>query len=360
MESYRCIEVKSFLDKRKFLKFPSTLYTEDDCPQNYNTEKLLLNKKHPLSNDIEIFPYIVLNEHDKVVCRSMMTYYKDDNTAYVGFFESHKNIPAVRKMFEIIEEKAIKDGKTKILGPIDVSIYINYRFKVDRFDKTYTSEPYNKDYYAWLWEHIGFNVCDNYISNQLRKVEEGDIDARLERIYHRYKDRGYKFISPTDETYNQCLNDVYDLMMNLYADFSGFKKLTREQFIHLYTQMKAVMNFNMVKLVYNTESKPCAFCICLPNYDNLLRGKLSFSKIARIQELKENPTEYVVLYLGARPESVGLGGALIHLIRNELYKNGCTSIGALIKEGNVTGQMYEDLYVDKFNYVLLEKEFGVI
>ena len=356
MESYRCIEVKSRTEKKMFLDFPSNIYFDGDCPQDYKTEKLILDKKHPISCDIEIFPYIVFNEANVVVCRCILTYYKDDPVAYVGFFEAYQNVPAVRKMFCRVEKKALKDGKNKIIGPIDASIYINYRFKVDRFDKTYTSEPYNKNYYAWLWERAGFAVCDKYMSNQIRQVQESDIDEKLKRIYERYVKRDYQFVSPTDKTYEKCLEDVYCLMMKLYKNFSGFKMLTKEQFMELFMSLKKVLNFSMVKIVYNKDIEPCAFCICVPNYGRLTKGKLTLKKIKKIKELKNNPNEYVVLYLGADTGSVGLGGALVHLIRNELYKNKCTSIGALIKEGNVTGKMYEGLYVDQFNYVLLEKK----
>ena len=40
--------------------------------------------------------------------------------------------------------------------------------------------------------------------------------------------------------------------------------------------------------------------------------------------------------------------------KNKLYQNKCTSIGALIHEGNITGELYKDLYTDKFKYELFQ------
>lgn len=358
MKKYRCIEVKSKKHKRMFLDFPSRVYIDGDCPQDIKTEKQILNGTHVISTDIEVFPYIMIDETNGVVCRCLMTYYKNDPVAYIGFFESFNDSNAVKTMLLFIERKAKKDGKEKLLGPIDCSIYINYRFKIDRFDKTYTSEPYNKKYYKELWEKAGFEICDKYVSNQLRKVEREDIDERLKRICDRYRERGYDFISPNTELFQDYLEDVYELMMKMYSGFSGFKKLTKEQFIDMYMPLQKVMDFDMVRLVYNQDLKLCAFCICLPNYGDLTRGKITLRKVMKIKKIKKNPTEYIVLYLAADTGSVGLGGALIHDVRNILYRKGCTSIGALIKEGNVTGKMYEDLYTDKFNYVLLEKNLN--
>ena len=358
LKTYHCIEVKSAKHKKMFLDLPSRIYLDGDNPQNYKTEKQILNVTHPISSDIEVFPYLILDCENRPICRCLMTYYKDDPVAYVGFFESFHDAGAVKTMLLFVERKAKEDGKTKLLGPIDCSIYINYRFKIDRFDKTYTSEPYNKKYYKDLWEKAGFEVCDKYVSNQLRRVEKEDIDERLRKIYDRYEKKNYEFLSPTKELFDEYLSDVYDLMMKLYSNFSGFKMLTKEQFLTMYMPLQDVMNFDMVKLVYNADAKLCAFCICLPNYGDLTLGKLTLSKIRKIKKIKKEPTEYVVLYLGADTDSIGLGGALIHYVRNLLYKNGCTSIGALIHEGNVTGRMYEDLYTDQFNYVLMSKSIA--
>lgn len=55
-----------------------------------------------------------------------------------------------------------------------------------------------------------------------------------------------------------------------------------------------------------------------------------------------------------RKHSPGLGGALMHSIRNELYKNQCTSIAALIHEGNMPQQVYTMLHTEQFKYSLFE------
>jgi hypothetical protein len=288
------------------------------------------------------------------MCRCLLTYYENDPVGYVGFFEARNNLSAVRELFQSVYRKAQADGKNRLIGPIDASIYVNYRFKVNRFDKTYTGEPYNKSYYPALWEKCGFDICDKYVSNQLRKVEDNDSDVRLERIYMRYLNKGYQFVSPTAKDFAAHLHNVYYLMMELYSGFSGYKYLSESQFIQMFAPIKKILNFDMVKLAYK-DGELQAFCIAIPNYGALTKGKMSFSKLLKIYKIRKKPSEYVILYLGANRSSVGLGSALIHHIRNILNKNQCTSIGALIKEGNLTGELYKDLYVDKFNYVLFEK-----
>lgn len=354
MNTYSCQEVNDRKLQTLFLQLPRRLY-DRDCPQDIKTEKQLLQGKHPLSDCFEVIPFVTTDASGRALCRCMLTYYPDDETAYLGFFEAEENPAAVQAMLCHVEARAAADGKRALLGPVDASIYINYRFKLDRFDKTYTGEPYNKPYYPALWESCGFDLCAQYSSNQLRRVRSEDIDPRLSRLYDRFIARGYRFVTPRRREFGRYLADIHESMMRLYAGFTGYKPMSRAQFLSMFSYLKYVLNFDMVKLVYK-EDKLKAFGICLPNYGVLTRGRITLPKLLKLLKLRAKPEEYIILYVGAEPGSSGLGGALVHEIRNSLYKNGCTAIGALIKEGNVTGEVYDILYTDRFRYALLRKE----
>ena len=234
---YKCISVLRGSEKVCFLTLPGKLYRDDVCPQNYDEEELLLDGIHPLSDEFFFLPYIVVNGFHRTICRCAVTYYPNDNTAYLGFFESYENEDAVKVMFEAVERDARKRGITKIVGPVNASIFIGYRFKVDNFDRVYTGEPYNKPYYKELWEKFGFKVSDTYVSNFLRRVTEKDNDELLQRIYNRYERKGYKVVNPTKRTFKKCLTDIYALMMDLYSGFSGYKMISQKQFLKMYFRL---------------------------------------------------------------------------------------------------------------------------
>ena len=353
MKTYRCQVAADKKLQKLFLRLPKKLYGAD-CPQDRKTEIQLLKGIHPLSGSFQVIPFVTTDEDGEVLCRCMLTYYPGEIRAYLGFFEAYYDLGAVKEMLRIVENRAILDGKKELIGPVDASIYIGYRFKTDRFDKTYTGEPYNKPYYPELWEKFGFTVCDRYLSNRIRVVEQEDIDPRLSFLHERYERRGYRFLRADPREFDRYLGDIWQSMMELYSGFTGFQRLSREQFFALFSDLKSVLNFDMVKLVYR-EDKLRAFGICLPNYGSLTRGKRTPWKLLQILRLRRNPKEYVILYVGADPSAPGLGGALAHEIRNSLYRNRCTSIGALIKEGNVTAAVYDALYTEQFHYVLFTK-----
>lgn len=356
MKEYVCIDKKDPKTEKLFLRLPSLLY-KNDSPQDIKTERALLKGTHPLSLDVNVFPFVVIDRAGNPVCRCLLTYYPNDPVAYVGFFEAFNEAEAVTELFAAVEKKALSDEKKELLGPFNTSIYIGYRFKANYFDRTYTSEPYNKDYYTALWERLGFSVRDRYVSNQVRRVEKEDVDPLLGKLYERFILRGYDFTSPTKKSFKKCMRDVHCAMMRLYTDFSGFKPITEEQFLKLFLPLRRVLNLDMVKLAYK-DGELRAFAIAIPNYRYLARGRLTLGKLIRIMRIKRKPDEYVVLYMGADPFAFGLGGALAHSLRNSFYESGCTSIGALIKEGQVTGEMYNSLYTDKFEYVLLSKKIN--
>ena len=62
------------------------------------------------------------------------------------------------------------------------------------------------------------------------------------------------------------------------------------------------------------------------------------------------------MYLGVEKEHLGLGRALAESMKEELKKNGATSIGALIKTGNANKVYFKELIKDEYKYVLLYKK----
>jgi hypothetical protein len=141
--------------------------------------------------------------------------------------------------------------------------------------------------------------------------------------------------------------------MESYSGFTGFKSVTETQFLELFSGLRKIANYDMMKLAYK-DGKIHAFAIALPNYGDLTLGKLTIFKLIKMLKIKKNPEEYVILYVGA-DKTAGIGSAIMHHLRDLLYQNQCTSITALIKEGNLTGKVYSDLYMDTVEYELFEK-----
>lgn len=340
---------------QKFLELPRRLYTKKERMQKPEEELQILQGTHVLSHYFQIFPLLVLNEHGSAVSRAILTIYPGDPVAFLGFFESEEQEGAVDLLFKKAERIAKKHNCYRIVGPIDASFWICYRLKINHFDRSYTGEPYNKDYYLRLWQHAGYAITERYYSNHYGTIAPAYQNPLFaSRLAQKYA-QGYQIISPAKDTFDRTLCEVYDLLIELYKTFPAYKPITLEEFIALYGYLKELIYYPMVKMAYYQE-KPVGFFISIPDYGNIVYGTLSPFDYLRILKIRRKPRAYVMLYMGIDASHHGLGKAMAEAIKQELQQSGVPSVGALIRKGNINKDYFQELIDYEYEYVLLAKE----
>lgn len=359
-DNTKVIVCKTPKEKQDFLDLPKRIYEDTFSPQDRKLEEKLLKGKHVLSHRFTVIPVLMYQtaySNYIPLSRCIITLYENDDNAYIGLFDSVDNYYIYKKFLSEVEKKCKKLGKKKIIGPVDASFWINYRFKYrsdNKFTDSYSGEPYNKIRYTQMWLDAGFDISETYISNMYRQIQEGDKSAKCELRIRQMKDRGYKFRNCSYKTFDKDLKIVYKLMINLYSTFPTFKHIEWIEFKQLFSYLKYILNYSMTWIV-EKDSEAVAFFICVPNYHKMNLETTLISKLITFLKLRKKPEEYVMLYMGVDKKALGLGSALAGLTKEELYKNGCTSIGALVHGSKPTGNYYKDLIVGKTEYVLLEK-----
>lgn len=342
---------------RKFLELPGRLYSRKELMQKPEEERQILTGTHILSHYFTIFPFLVLDENDAPVSRALLTVYPDDTDAFLGFFESEENGEAVALLFKKAEETARVQHCRRIVGPVDASFWIRYRFKVNCFDHTYTGEPCNKEYYAALWRKAGYEITEKYYSNHYRIVERSHSNPLYASRLTDKLQEGYRIVSPSKETFDSTLNEVYDLLIELYRSFPAYKRITREEFVSLYSYLKLLIRYPMVKMAYYQE-KAVGFFISIPDYQNMVYQKLTPLNILRILFTRAKPKSYVMLYMGIDDAHHGLGKAMAEAIKMELSACGLPAVGALIRQGNINRDYFRELIDYEYAYVLLSKDLS--
>jgi len=342
---------------KDFIQLPSQLY-KSECPQDRNTELNILNNKHVLSDTFEIMPFVAYKidkNKEIVVARCIVTLYKEDEIGYIGFFECIDSRYVCSKLFEKVEDYIRSKNKTKIVGPVDSSFWIKYRFKHKStliFSETYTGEPYNKIYYTDLWRECGYNISDTYESNFYRLIEKDDMSEKLSNRLNMLNNKGYKIVKLKRRNFNKDIIKIYKLIKETYKNFPIYKDITQEQFVKLFKNLKYILNFSMVKLVYK-DGNAVGFIINIPNYNTCNINNINILKLLKIR-LK--PKEYIIMYIGVKREHLGIGSALAEDTKRELYNKKCTSIGALVHKGKASGGYYKELIEHRTEYVILTKE----
>lgn len=359
--AYRSVSGCTDEVKRRFLGLPRRLYDKADYVQNIGLEKELLNGTHILSKYFSILPIVVLDGTGQTVSRCILTFYEGDPCAYIGFFDSVDDTGASDLLFAAAERHAAQRGKTKLAGPLNASFWIGYRLKTNRFGTVYTGEPYNKAYYAALWERAGFAVCDRYYSNELRIPTEADSSMKCRQRLQEIRSAGYMIRSPDRHTFERDLREVYRILIRSYSRFPMFKRIKEEEFYQMFMSLKMVLDYDLVKLAYR-EGILTGFFICIPDYGNLTHQGSALSNLPRLLWHKycRRKRRYVLLYLGIDPKHPGVGAALAEVIKQELVKKKASSIGALIHQGNISGGFYKELAVSRYEYALFAKKIDVV
>ena len=70
-----------------FLALPKQIYQPDHLMQSEEEELALIEGSHPLSADIDTYAFIGYVDGRPSI-RGLLTFYPDDEAAYLGFFES--------------------------------------------------------------------------------------------------------------------------------------------------------------------------------------------------------------------------------------------------------------------------------
>lgn len=341
--------------KTQFCYLPQRLYTKQEITQDEVTERAILEGTHLLSHYFEAHGLLVLDENGFTRSRGILTIYPGDETAYFGFFESDDELGACQCLLDRACKLAKEKDCKKIIGPVDASFWIRYRFKSNHFESSYTGEPYNKPYYTQLWAQCGFQISEEYFSNRYQKVQKGYENEQFQKRLQAKLSEGYEIKSPTKHIFDKTLVEVYDLLIELYRSFPAYKYVTREEFVQLYGYLKHILRYNMVKMAYD-HGKAVGFFISIPNYKNVVYGRLSVIDLVKIMNIRRKPKDYVMLYMGVDSSHKGLGKAMAEVIKEELQVVQTPSVGALIRKGNINKDYFGELIEYEYRYDLLTKK----
>ncbi len=338
---------------KDFIDLPKKLYTKKDNMEDSDTMKKLLLEEHPLSNDFKLTKFLIY-KNEEVVGRFIITEYPDDKkTCYIGFFECVNDKKVAKYLFNEAYKYAKEKKYKKIVGPVDASFWIKYRLKINKFERPYTGEPYNLDYYYKLFTDNNYKVVEHYTSQVYETVDETYSNKKFTEHFKEFDKLGYEIIKPKLEDYDKCMNEIYDLITTLYSDFPIFKNLTREAFLENYKSFKSIINMDMVRMAYYKD-EAVGFYISIPNYNNIVYH-LNLFNILEILRLRKHPKSYVMLYMGVKKEHTGLGKALVYSIVEELKKSHLPSIGALSRDGKINQNYAKEKISSRYEYVLLER-----
>lgn len=353
--TFRRVE-SATLDEMAFLSLPHAIYPPEYWTEDASEIQTLIAGTHPISSRHE-FEAWVAYKGDEIVLRAALTWpHADDTCVYLGYFESlYNDFELFQAFMNHLDQVAKSRGAQRMIGPVQASFWVSYRMLLSGYEDTpFTGEPYNPPYYPVLWEAVGFELTERYLSNFFKRIEAVGPHQRLSKRYQQFLDKGLTFKDAKAKEWEAILPQVYQLLSELYKGFPLFETITYVEFKQIFKDYQQILDFTMVKLAYD-QARLVGFVITVPDYGNLVYGSLNPLTLLRILRIRHKAERYTVMYLGVDEDYLGLGSALTHLIYQAIEKRSAYAVAGMIHHTKVTKNYLPDMQTKQHHYGIFER-----
>ena len=265
----------------------------------------------------------------------------------VGFYECEHDSKVSSMLLSSAVEWLKKAGCNDIYGPMNFSIWNSYRFKTSGFENgTYYGEPNNKAYYPQQFMSFGFREHTRWNSSEISLEKLPCVFAtkyqKYKRRYEGSLEKDYKFSHNEPRNFNNEICAIYELIFDSYSGFTGFYRISPEEFEYLYGDLKKIVKPGQIIFAKRNGR---FHGVLIQHYD--VSGALRAMKGNKgiVPEMRHlfSPKKAVLVcpFLAVSKESVrnadGLGSALIYLSYKNAIESGVPRlVHSLMSEGNVS------------------------
>lgn len=203
-------------------------------------------------------------------------------------------------------------GATRAVGPLALSTWFPYRFRVDGNPRSFAWEPNNPPEYPRVLELAGYAPCEEYHSFGTAGL--GGFAEKTREAYERALAAGYSF-RPFDgaRVMEREVPILYELSMKGFRENFLFEPITFEAFRELYVPIARKMDFSHAFFALDRSGREVGF------FFGFLDGDCLILKSAAILE---------------EARGAGLSNAMMHLAALPALKKGITTyVSALVRDG---------------------------
>ena len=229
----------------------------------------------------------------------------------IGFFDCINNQQAADMLFDVAKHWLMQQGMTAMDGPINFGERDRWwGLVVEGFQEPLYCMNYNAPYYKELFEHYGFRVFFNQVCFGMHPKQP--LNQKIWARHAMYANNpAFKARYVDKKNLEKYAGDFATVYNAAWAGHGGLKQLKKEQVVHMFNQMKPVMDEKVMWFVYHNEA-PIAMFINLPDLNQWFRyldgrfglwHKLKFLWIKKTRPCKK----FVGIVFGVVPEFQGKG-----------------------------------------------------
>jgi hypothetical protein len=269
--------VQTKADKKAFVDFAWEVYKDDPAwvpPLKDEVHGLITPGKNPWFEHARAQLWLA-ERNGKVVGRisaqvdDLVQQHMDQGTGQWGFFDA-LDAETAAKLIKTAEDWLRKQGMTRSLGPISLSIWDEPGLEIEGFAEPPTAMMghHRPEYQAWV-EAAGYAKAKDLLTYELN-IEHWD-DPKIERLIAMGERNPRIRIRMVDKLkFDEEAKVILGLLNDAWSSNWGYVPLTAAEIKYAGKKLKPII-FNELVRVAELDGKPVAFMITIPDINELIK-----------------------------------------------------------------------------------------
>ncbi len=183
-------------------------------------------------------------------------------TGFLGMFEATERDDVATALLTEGCQVLREWGCTKVVGPVDFSIWHPYRFMTKGFGSyVLMGEPRNPEWYPQFWQQFGFSSDTHWTTYIYDRNALQPLPQNLQNHEALFRRLGYHCVLLTGMDDRILMQQVHALLMPSYRTFPLYNPLSEDEFLSHYRLMPAMVNKETSFLLRNSQGEIMGFSL---------------------------------------------------------------------------------------------------
>lgn len=234
-------------------------------------------------------------EYEDCSCYLIVNNKIEEYSCMFGFTKLSKNFKNVKKLFEKVEEKARQKGYKYLIGPLNYTTWMSYRWAINNFDVKYYPDCDNEKYYIDYIMNLGYKPLYTYRSAHI------DINNKLyfigEEIYKQKLAEGYEFKAFKGKEGYEIVKDIFDISKDAFQGSYLYSEIPFKYFEQIYLEWTKRIEEVVMYVAYK-DGKAIGYIMGYVNPHN--QKEFIAKTSAVLKEYQKHKVYVALLFLGCK------------------------------------------------------------
>lgn len=275
----------------KYIEFIKNHYADDKRVLSYVAEiKKQLSNKNPFFRNGSIISFLAIDNNVVIGHCSAIIDKRNSEVGLIGFYDCINNETVSDSLLDRAIMYLKKESCKFIRGPINLTIWHNYRFIVNNKQSPTIFDPFCKKYYVNFWLKKGFKEASKYVSAV--RTDFNYVIPFTKDAYEKCINNGIRI-----RAFNTKSNDfklILTMANQIFKENWNYIELSFDEFNYLYEDLLKKIDTYFFEIVENEDKKIIGFCFTIKNpYDD---SQIILKTIGVLKAYRQNHIAAALLY----------------------------------------------------------------